>query len=580
MLANLDVNIQNRYHLLMAHPTHIAPDMTVRQLASASPACAAILESCPNARWAGRWTLQELAPFARLCGIDQQALLQRLSTAAGVPAVRSMHARQVASPIPLLFISLGIALTLGAGWGVVLLLRIARGTDYGAVSGASAHIHGVAQLWGWMTLFIFGVAGHLLRQTTTRPAPPWMERAAAALIVAGLMVFFGGLNDRLRAIMPWIDILGSSLLLIASVLFGIGVLWSLSGAVKTQRRHGFIFLIGWLWVWVGTDLWLRLKFPSAPLLPDAARTLLINLPVLGLGTNAIYGFGIRLIPGLLNIRQLRPKYFAVSLWIHNAGLCLFLVPRPPAHVAGAALMLAASVLYLIGMDGLRSKPSRPIYGIDPRGHILIRAAFFWLVCGLSMVLVQQFYPNLPHAYSGAWRHALTVGFITTMILGVGQRIIPVFIKQPLASTRLMLVGAALIIVGNAGRVALELATLSGRPWTYRLMGTTGLLELTALALFALNLVMTVRNRQRIYDAANPLTPDVRVREAVNARPELQRRLDEMGITMFNDVPFIAPSMTFGALALASGRQPWALLTEINSKSTSSDAISAQECRQP
>jgi hypothetical protein len=214
------------------------------------------------------------------------------------------------------------------------------------------------------------------------------------------------------------------------------------------------------------------------------------------------------------------------------------------------------------MDALRSKPARPIYGVDTRGHVLTRVAFFWLVCGLSMILAEQLVPDLPHAFAGAWRHALTVGFITTMILGVGQRIIPVFIRQPLASTRLMLAGAALIIAGNAGRVVLELATIGGRPWTFRLMGATGLLELSAVVLFALNLALTVRRRRHVYAAHEPLTPHTRVREAVNARPDLQDRLRDAGVTMFDNSPFIAPSLTFGALALAEGRRPEDLLAEL------------------
>ena len=88
------------------------------------------------------------------------------------------------------------------------------------------------------------------------------------------------------------------------------------------------------------------------------------------------------------------------------------------------------------------------------------------------------------------------------------------------------------------------------------------LELTALAMFALNLAMTLRNRRRTYRAPQPLTPNVRVREAVNAHPELQYRLHEIGITMFDEAGFIAPSMTFGALALAVGRRPWDLLAEL------------------
>jgi hypothetical protein len=227
------------------------------------------------------------------------------------------------------------------------------------------------------------------------------------------------------------------------------------------------------------------------------------------------------------------------------------------------------------MNALRAKPTRPIHGVDPRGHVLIRAAFVWLLVSLAMILARQFLPHLPHAYDGAWRHALTVGFVTTMILGVGHRLLPVFIKQPLASTPLLLASTALILVGNAARVSLQLATITGHPWTFRLMGATGLLELTAIALFAVNLARTVRNRRHTHSAADRLTPDTRVREAVNARPALQHRLNLLGITMFDDAPFIAPSMTLGALALATGHQPADLLAELDTPYQPIDAPDLQ-----
>ena len=95
------------------------------------------------------------------------------------------------------------------------------------------------------------------------------------------------------------------------------------------------------------------------------------------------------------------------------------------------------------------------------------------------------------------------------------------------------------------------------------MGITGVLELTALMLFALNLVATARNRRRGHCGAEPPTSDTRVQEAVNVRPEIQLRLRELGVTMFDDAPFIAPSMTIGALALAQGMKPCQLVNALN-----------------
>jgi hypothetical protein len=559
----------------MASLSCITSDQTVRQAACASPACAAFLRSWPDALRGGRWTLQQLGPFARLHGWDEQAFLNRLSQLAGVPLRTRREPSSARSPLPLIFIALVVGVGLGTAFGVGLLLRIAAGARYDAVAGSSVHVHGLAQLWGWMTLFVFAVGTHLLRQNTTRPTPRWLESAAAAFILAGLTAFFGGLYPPLRAAFPEIDVAGSVLLLLGAASFGLSIAWSLSGALKNQRRHGLMFLVAWLLSWAAADLWLRLRYAQAPVLPDPARALLIVLPVLGLATNAIYGFGIRLIPGLLNITRLRRRWFAPALLLHNIGLCLFLVPLRVTATAGAVMMLLGAIGYVIGMNGLRGTPSRPIYGIDPRGHVLIRAAFFWLICGLAMIAAQQVYPRLPHAYGGAWRHALTVGFITTMILGVGYRLIPVFIKQPLASSRLMLVSAALILVGNAGRVALELLTIGGWTWSYRAMGISGLLELAALVLFGINLALTARNRRRIYRCGEPVMPDTRVREAINVYPRLQERLQAVGVTMFDSAPFVAPSMTFGALALASGKEPWELLRTVGlaPASTSGDGVS-------
>ncbi len=546
----------------MPAPARITPDMTVRQLAAACPPCAALLETCPGAKVGGRWTLQELSPFAAACGRSEADLLNQLADAAGVPVGPRQQGGRTGSPIPLIFTAIAICLTLGAGWGVLLLLRIAGGLSYHVASAPQVHVHGVAQLWGWMALFIFAVATHLLRQTARRPAPAWLEWIAVLSIVAAIPIFFANLLPPVRQAFAGADILASALLMAAALCFGASALLSLSGQTR-QVWHRFVFaLIAWLWIWSMADLFIRIDFLHAPVPSESARNLLILLPVLGFATNAIYGFGIRLIPGLLTISNLRPKCFTAAYFLHNLGLCLLLIPWRDTRILGPLLMLAAAITYLAGMNFLRGKPPRPIYGVDVRGHILIRAAFFWLIAGLVMIALQPLLSQLPHAYAGAWRHALTVGFITTMILGVGQRLVPIFIKQPLFSTRLMLLSAALILIGNAGRVTLELATIGQWPWAFRLMGLTGLLELTAIALFAVNLLWTVRNRRHTYRLGEPITPDVRVREAVNVHPDLQERLRALDVTMFDKTLFIAPSLTFGALALGEGQNPQEFLAKL------------------
>src|SRR5262245_19616773 len=109
----------------------ISPDLTVRQVVSAFPACASMLRFLPSARQRDQWTLQQLGPFARQAGRDEQSLLQELARTAGVPvrsrADRSPRSR---SPMPLIFAALAVGISLGTAYGVGLLLRIASGARW------------------------------------------------------------------------------------------------------------------------------------------------------------------------------------------------------------------------------------------------------------------------------------------------------------------------------------------------------------------------------------------------------------------------------------------------------------------
>ena len=47
-----------------------------------------------------------------------------------------------------------------------------------------------------------------------------------------------------------------------------------------------------------------------------------------------------------------------------------------------------------------------------------------------------------------------------------------------------------------------------------------------------------------------------------SRPQVQHRLRELGITMFDAAPFIAPSLTLGALSLSSRIRPEQLVNAL------------------
>jgi len=79
-----------------------------------------------------------------------------------------------------------------------------------------------------------------------------------------------------------------------------------------------------------------------------------------------------------------------------------------------------------------------------------------------------------------------------MILSVGQRILPAFAgMRALWSTKLMFLALLLLAAGCTMRVSAEvLAYQDYANWAWSVLPVSGLLELTALTLFAVNMLGT------------------------------------------------------------------------------------------
>src|SRR5262249_9587096 len=120
----------------------------------------------------------------------------------------------------------------------------------------------------------------------------------------------------------------------------------------------------------------------------------------------------------------------------NAGVALLLLGHASgaafAGSLGIAVLAAGAFSYAVGMRGfvrVRRSTPRPEVG-QALLRRYVQLAFFWLLVGMTMLLIADLYWGVrgltpPHAYLGAVRHALTVGFMTTLILGVGQRLLPI-----------------------------------------------------------------------------------------------------------------------------------------------------------
>lgn len=485
----------------------IRPEMTVRQVAADFSDSQKVFreygeQDAPPARFGH---LEPLSHFASRRGIPLERLLFELAAATGTQVERrGRFAERVHHGF--ILSALALTLTFGAGWGAWLLWQIATHGEFSGAPAAYVIAHGEAQLWGFVVLFVMGVSLRTALQGAARlPLGVWICRSLLALALVGI----GG--SMLWSVLPRafasLGLLSSASLLLMSLLF-----WSLQVALlrtKWSATWARAVLVSgfWLTAWAALTMWLRYGAGHAGpgSFSDPERLLLIELAVFGFTMNSIYGFGQMLLPGLLRIGSTRGWAIEVAHWLHNAGVIIMCLAT---GLAASGLSMAIASGFLVGGAAMFAVGHRGFMGRrrtsqgDEKGHFSLDfyppLAFFWLLAGLLLMTGGTLYEavndvSLPHAYTGAVRHALTVGFMTTLILGVGQRMIPVLDRTVLAIPMLTVPILVLIGVGNCLRVSSELAILV-TPAAFRVMPISAVLEWSALLLFAINVTATMFHR--------------------------------------------------------------------------------------
>lgn len=124
-----------------------------------------------------------------------------------------------------------------------------------------------------------------------------------------------------------------------------------------------------------------------------------------------------------------------------------------------------------------------------RNKLFVTIALVYGLLGGLLMLVRLADPtllggNLPRVHG----HMMLLGFVLMMIYGVGLHVIPRFGGYPLRSER---VANAQFWMANAGLPLMILGWLVYADW---LVAAGGTLTIAAMALFGINMVLTVRWR--------------------------------------------------------------------------------------
>ena len=164
-------------------------------------------------------------------------------------------------------------------------------------------------------------------------------------------------------------------------------------------------------------------------------------------------------------------------------------------------------------------------------------AYLWLTISLAMLILMPAYHHamgvrFSHAYSGATRHAITVGFVSLMIMGIASKVVPTLGGIDPRTLSSLWGPFLLINVGCALRVVLQVLTDSIGD-AYPLLGLSGTLEVAALTWWGVGLLALMWGRRAIETAPTGPRPsrieaNHRVGDVVSWYPQTVAVLERFG----------------------------------------------------
>jgi hypothetical protein len=504
--------------------------------------------------------------FARAHAVPLKQLLTELETALAAPAPASAAPVEtsVADTIYRPFFKAGIALalTLGAVWGAYLLVRIALHGSFTAVGIHEVNAHGHAQIFGWVGLFVMGFAYQAFPRF--KHTSLWRPRLA----VATLIMMVGGILTRsasqaLLPVAPWLASMGvaASLVEVAAISLFVTIIGrTLRGSGKPLEVHDYYILCALAWFFVQAVMG-TLYFAATAAAPtrDALLELVATWQA-PLRDVQIHGFILLMVLGVSH-RVFHPFYGLpapnprVSAWVLaalNLGVIaeavgLVLMRAQGYHWAslwyGGVLLLAGGAVVLVWSWKLH----RPAIDGD-RSLKFLRTAYVWLFVSLAMLVALPLYQfvvlpaiapasdavalGFSHAYYGAIRHAITVGFVSLMIMGVAAKVVPTLGGVDLRGLPGLWLPFVLINTGCAMRVGFQTLT-DITEGAFLLAGVSGLLEVTALTLWGVHLWRLMGARAAAIEALTPGTPVAphhTVGQVLGAYPQALELLVSLGFT--------------------------------------------------
>jgi uncharacterized protein involved in response to NO len=384
----------------------------------------------------------------------------------------------------------------GTFLGVWNLFAISNAQSATSVPAAWIQAHGHAQLFGWIGSFILGIGFYSIPNLRRVSAWSFWEGWLIWILwTAGVALRW--LTDvnlwQWRILLP----LSAVLEVIAVLLF---LVRSIQGhRMQNKQSNG---LEPWaLLVVSGTaGLLVTMIFNAlesfslavagiSPAFPPEFDGRFLILSIWAFPVLIAWGFTARWMPVFLGLKPLRSKLILAALAINIIGIVAAL----------ARLLVASSILLFLGaicmVFALRifeptNNPAKT-QGVHKTFPVFMRIAYVWLLIASLFAVWASVEPGTA-GVAGAGRHAITVGYLMTMVFSVAPRMLPAFLgRKKLFSERLMFLALLLTNSGCLLRVSSEtLAYQHYASWAWALLPISATLELAGVVIFTVNMIGT------------------------------------------------------------------------------------------
>lgn len=410
------------------------------------------------------------------------------------------RARETAlSRLLVVYITTGLFFMLlpGTFLGVWNLLAISARHAADSVTPAWIQAHGHAQIFGWIGSFILGIGFYSIpKLRRSDPFALFIPWVCWALWTSGVAARW--LANVYQWHWRWMLPLSAALEVAAFLIFFATVSGHRSKESAPRQRWVLVVaaaslgLLLNLLVNLGATLYLAARAAGPAFPPEFDQRYLV-LSTWGFLVPFVWGFSAKWLPVFLGLRPVRERVLLGAVALNSMGVL--------AALAGWMTLAAAALLIGMAMacGALRlfeaPQQAAKVKGVHRSFPAFVRAAYLWAMVAAALGIWAVFSAN-PLGIWGASRHALTVGFLATMIFSIGQRVLPAFSGMRLLfSTKLMFLGLLLLTAGCLLRVSSEiLAYQSFAGWAWPWLKVSAITEMTAVTVFAVNLLCTFASR--------------------------------------------------------------------------------------